>query len=200
VEQNAPVPLYDTSGPYTDPDARIDLTHGLPPRRAAWIEDLQDTEELIGPSSEYARLREDDLLALFQRFPSVPRPRRARSGKNVTQMHYARKGTGQAPRNPSALRELRKRVPNVPLIVDAGIGLPSQACQVMEWGFDAVLVNTAVSRANDPITMAGAFAEAVRAGRTAYLGGPMIVQELAVPSTPGFGRPFSTESAVVAAS
>jgi thiazole synthase len=79
-------------------------------------------------------------------------------------------GTGQGPRNPSAMRELRKRVPNVPLIVDPGIGLPSHACQVMEWGFDAVLVNTAVSRASDPVTMARAFAEAVRAGSQRIFG------------------------------
>ena len=105
-------------------------------------------------------------------------------------------GTGQGPRNPAGLRELRNRAPSVPLIVDAGIGLPSQACQIMEWGFDAVLVNTAVSRATDPITMAGAFAEAVRAGRSAFLAGPMIAQELAVPSTPEFGRPFSTDSVI----
>jgi len=102
-------------------------------------------------------------------------------------------GTGQGPRNPNAMRELRKRVPNVPLIVDAGIGLPSHACQVMEWGFDAVLVNTGVSRANDPVAMARAFAGAVTAGRRAFLGGPMIVQELAVPSTPELGRPFSID-------
>jgi thiazole synthase len=61
-------------------------------------------------------------------------------------------GTGQGPRNPSGLLELRKRAPNVPLIVDAGLGLPSHACQVMEWGFDGVLVNTAVSRATDPVS------------------------------------------------
>jgi phosphomethylpyrimidine synthase len=65
VEQNAPVPLYDTSGPYTDPDAKIDLTRGLPPLRTAWVEDRRDTKELAGPSSDYTRLREDDLLALF---------------------------------------------------------------------------------------------------------------------------------------
>jgi phosphomethylpyrimidine synthase len=92
IEQNVPVPLYDTSGPYTDPQVAIDVTRGLPPLRASWIEERHDTGELIGPSSKYARLREDDLLALFQRFPSIPRPRRALSGTNVTQMHYARKG------------------------------------------------------------------------------------------------------------
>jgi thiazole synthase len=107
-------------------------------------------------------------------------------------------GTGQGPRNPTAMRELRRRVPNVPLIVDAGIGLPSHACQVMEWGFDAVLVNTAVSRARKPVTIARAFAGAMRAGRSAFLAGPMIVQELAVPNTPEFGRPFLTDSTVMA--
>ena len=103
-------------------------------------------------------------------------------------------GTGQGPRNPSALRELRQRAPNIPLIVDAGIGLPSHACQVMEWGFDAVLVNSSVSRAIDPVRMAGAFSAAVTAGRNGYLAGPMTVQELAVPSTPELGRPFSADS------
>src|SRR5277367_3908080 len=86
-------------------------------------------------------------------------------------------GTGQGPRNPRALRELRERAPQVPLIVDAGIGLPSHACQVMEWGFDGVLLNTAVSRALDPVQMAGAFAKAIRAGRAAYRAGPMIPQD-----------------------
>ena len=102
-------------------------------------------------------------------------------------------GTGQGPRNAAALRELRQRAPEIPLIIDAGIGLPSHACQVMEWGFDGVLLNTAVSRALDPVRMAGAFAQAVRAGRSAFLGGPMAVQEMAVASTPEIGRPFSTD-------
>ena len=61
----------------------------------------------------------------------------------------------------------------------------------MEWGFDGVLLNTAVSRALDPVRMAGAFAKAVKGGRSAFLAGPMIVQETAVPSTPEIGRPFA---------
>ena len=80
-----------------------------------------------------------------------------------------RNGTG--PRNPRGLRELRERAPQVRLIVDAGIGLPSHACQVMEWGFDGVLVNTAVSRSLDPVLMAAAFANSVRAGRCRLPGG-----------------------------
>jgi thiazole synthase len=100
-------------------------------------------------------------------------------------------GSGQGPRNARALRELRQRAPQIPLIVDAGIGLPSHACQVMEWGFDAVLLNTAISRANDPVQMARAFANAIRAGRGSFLAGPMVEQETAVPSTPEIGRPFA---------
>jgi thiazole synthase len=101
-------------------------------------------------------------------------------------------GTGQGPRNAPALRELRERAPNIPLIIDAGIGLPSHACQVMEWGFDAVLLNTAVSRADDPVRMAGAFSSAIKAGHSAFVAGPMIPQEAAVSSTPRIGRPFAT--------
>jgi thiazole synthase len=100
-------------------------------------------------------------------------------------------GTGQGPRNPRALRELRDRAPQIPLIVDAGIGLPSHACQVMEWGFDAVLINTAVSRAIDPVQMASAFAIAIEAGRSAFVAGPITEQRDAVSSTPELGRPFT---------
>jgi thiazole synthase len=102
-------------------------------------------------------------------------------------------GTGQGPRNASALRELRERVPEIPLIIDAGISLPSHACQVMEWGFDGVLLNTAVSRAVDPVRMAGAFAQAVESGRSAFVAGPMVSQNAAVPSTPEIGRPFASK-------
>ncbi|MFN3611414.1 thiazole synthase [Tepidimonas sp.] len=98
-------------------------------------------------------------------------------------------GTGLGPVNPHALRTLRERL-DVPLIVDAGLGLPSHACQVMEWGFDAVLLNTAVALAQDPVAMAGAFADAVAAGRAAHLAGAMAPQASAQPSTPVLGTPF----------
>lgn len=98
-------------------------------------------------------------------------------------------GTGKGPINPYALRTLRERL-DVPLIVDAGLGLPSHACQVMEWGFDAVLLNTAVALSQDPVTMAVAFADAVRAGRSAFLAGAMTPQDSAQPSTPVLGTPF----------
>jgi thiazole synthase len=98
-------------------------------------------------------------------------------------------GTGKGPVNPTALRTLRERL-NVPLIVDAGLGLPSHACQVMEWGYDAVLLNTAVALAQDPVAMAGAFADAVQAGHNAFLAGAMQAQDTAQPSTPVLGTPF----------
>jgi len=98
-------------------------------------------------------------------------------------------GTGKGPVNPTAMRTLRERL-NVPLIVDAGLGLPSHACQVMEWGYDAVLLNTAVALAQDPVAMAGAFADAVQAGHNAFLAGAMQAQDTAQPSTPVLGTPF----------
>ncbi len=98
-------------------------------------------------------------------------------------------GTGKGPINPYALRTLRERL-NVPMIVDAGLGLPSHAAQVMEWGFDGVLLNTAVALAQDPVRMAGAFAQATQAGRDAFLAGTMTEQQAAQPSTPVLGTPF----------
>jgi thiazole synthase len=98
-------------------------------------------------------------------------------------------GTGKGPINPYALQTLRQRL-DVPLIVDAGLGLPSHACQVLEWGFDAVLLNTAVALAQDPVQMAGAFADAVLAGRAAWRSGVMQAQDHAQPSTPVLGTPF----------
>jgi thiazole synthase len=99
-------------------------------------------------------------------------------------------GTGKGVVNPYGLRLLRERLPHVPLIVDAGLGVPSHACQVMEWGFDGVLLNTAVSQAARPDAMACAFARAVEAGRQAYLAGPMPEREAAEASTPVVGMPF----------
>jgi thiazole synthase len=98
-------------------------------------------------------------------------------------------GTGKGPTNPYGLRVLRERL-DVPMIVDAGLGRPSHACQVMEWGFDGVLLNTAVALAQDPVVMAGAFAAATQAGRDAFRSGAMTEQDAAQPSTPVLGTPF----------
>ena len=92
IEENPPLPVYDTSGPYTDGDVRIDLSRGLPGLRTDWIKQRDNTEILAAPTSEYARERERDLLTYNLRFPSPPISRRARRGQNLSQMHYARKG------------------------------------------------------------------------------------------------------------
>lgn len=99
-------------------------------------------------------------------------------------------GSGQGLLNPFALRTLRARLPDVPLIVDAGIGSPRDAVEAMELGFDGVLLNSAVAHAQDPVTMARAFRLAVEAGRLAWEAGIMARQDMAVPSTPVTGRPF----------
>lgn len=99
-------------------------------------------------------------------------------------------GTGRGLANPYALRTLRNYFPGVPLVVDAGIGAPSHAAQAMEMGFDAVLLNTAVAKAGDPVAMAEAFGAAIRAGRTAFVAGMMEVRDMAAPSTPVAGTPF----------
>ena len=77
VEQNPPVPVYDCSGPYTDPDVEIDLARGLPALRGPWIEEREDTERLTGLSSAYGRQRQNDLLTHELRFPAKAAPRRS---------------------------------------------------------------------------------------------------------------------------
>lgn len=99
-------------------------------------------------------------------------------------------GSGQGIVSRSALRTLRSRLPDVTLIVDAGLGAPSHAADAMELGFDAVLLNTAIARAGDPVAMARAFALAVEAGRLAHGAGLMPARDFASPSTPVVGTPF----------
>ncbi len=99
-------------------------------------------------------------------------------------------GSGRGLNNPIALQEMRKRFPDKTLVVDAGIGAPSHAAAAMEMGFDAVLLNTAVAKATDPVAMAGAFAKAIEAGREAYLSGIIAPQETASASTPMIDKPF----------
>ena len=91
-EVNPPIFVYDTSGPYTDPNAKIDIRSGLPPLRQAWIEERQDTQVMAGPSSHYGQERLADPKLASLRFNLLRHPRRAKAGKNVSQMHYARQG------------------------------------------------------------------------------------------------------------
>lgn len=99
-------------------------------------------------------------------------------------------GSGRGLNNPYALRTLRAHYPDVPLIIDAGIGKPSHACQALEMGYDAILLNTAVAKAGDPVKMAKAFAMAIKAGCLAQRANPIVERDMAIPSTPVLGTPF----------
>ncbi|MCG7966395.1 MAG: phosphomethylpyrimidine synthase ThiC [Candidatus Thiodiazotropha taylori] len=92
AEENPPIPIYDTSGPFTDPRQTIDLMQGMPDLRTPWIEARGDTQRLDGPTSEYGQSRQNDPELAHLRFEHIRAPRRAKAGANVTQMHYARQG------------------------------------------------------------------------------------------------------------
>ncbi len=99
-------------------------------------------------------------------------------------------GSGRGLMNPYLLKTLRNRLPDVTLIVDAGIGRPSDAARAMELGYDGVLINSAIALADDPVGMARAFRAAVEAGRLGFEAGAMDPRETATPSTPTLGTPF----------
>jgi phosphomethylpyrimidine synthase len=108
-EPNAPLAVYDTSGPYTDPEANIDIRRGLPELRRDWIDERGDTEWLDGPSSSYGRVRAEDLRLSTLRFELGRAPRRAKEGRNVTQLHYARRGIITPEMEFIAIRENQRR-------------------------------------------------------------------------------------------
>ena len=109
AEQNPPMFVYDTSGPYTDPRAAIDIRNGLRPLREVWIDERADTELLAGPTSIYGRTRLADAKLAQMRFNLKRAPRRAMSGMNVSQMHYARKGVITPEMEFIAIRENQRR-------------------------------------------------------------------------------------------
>jgi phosphomethylpyrimidine synthase len=109
AEKNAPVLVYDTSGPYTDPQYDINIQNGLPALRTKWISDREDTEILDGPSSEYGKERKNDPELEKMRFNLQRKPRKAKPGKNVSQMHYARKGIVTPEMEFIAIRENQRR-------------------------------------------------------------------------------------------
>jgi phosphomethylpyrimidine synthase len=109
AEKNPPIFVYDTSGPYTDPTANIDIRSGLPALRAKWIEERNDTVELEGPSSRYGQERLNDPQLATLRFNLHRKPRRAKPGMNVTQMHYARRGIITPEMEYIAIRETQRR-------------------------------------------------------------------------------------------
>jgi thiazole synthase len=112
------------------------------------------------------------------------------SGCEVLMPWGAPIGSGQGLANPMALRTMRAYFPDIPLVVDAGIGAPSHAARAMEMGYDAILLNTAIAKAGEPVKMGKAFAQAIKAGRLAYESGLMEPRDMASPSTPVAGTPF----------
>ena len=142
---------------------------------------VEAAEQLIKKGFKILPYCTDDLL-LCQKLLDV--------GCEVLMPWGAPIGTGMGLMNPYNLKTLRERLPKIPLIVDAGIGAPSQACEAMEMGFDAVLLNTAVAKSQQPENMARAFAQSIESGRTAYLSGLMETRQTASPSTPVVGQPF----------
>ena len=109
AEKNAPVLTYDTSGPYTDPKSKIDIKNGLTPLRNKWIEDRKDTEQLQGPSSTFGKKRKTDPSLEDMRFNLKRNPKKAMAGKNVSQMHYAKKGIITPEMEFIAIRENQRR-------------------------------------------------------------------------------------------
>jgi thiazole synthase len=140
---------------------------------------------------EAARILSDEGFAVFPYTTEdlVVAERLLEAGCQVLMPWGAPIGSGKGLNNLFGLRALRAHFPDVPLIVDAGIGLPSHAAAAMELGYDAILLNTAVAKAGDPAAMARAFALAIEAGRSAYLAGPMAPRDMAAPSTPVLGKP-----------
>ena len=139
------------------------------------------------------RLIEEDFLVLPYMGPDLVLAKRLAALGTATVMPLAAPiGSGWGVRT-RALLELfaREKASLPPVVVDAGLGLPSHAAEVMELGLDAVLVNTAIAEAQDPPAMAEAFRLAVEAGRKAYLAGPMRPREAASPSSPVEGVPFT---------
>ena len=137
--------------------------------------------ELVSQGFEVLPYMTEDLV-LAQRLRTA--------GCNILMPWGSPIGSGQGLLNTFSLRTLRERLPDVILVVDAGIGAPSHAAQALEMGYDAVLVNSAIALARDPIAMGGAFGQAVAAGRSAYLSGLMEKRNMAAPSTPVVGTPF----------
>ena len=142
---------------------------------------LQAAEQLTKLGFDVFPYCTDDLV-LCQRLRDV--------GCQVLMPWGAPIGTGRGLANPYALQTIRERLPEIPLIVDAGIGKPSHAVQAMELGYDGILLNTAVAQAANPVMMAQAFKGAVDTGRLGYLAGAMAERQTAQPSTPTLGMPF----------
>ena len=139
---------------------------------------------------EAARILSDEGFEVFPYTTEdlVVAERLVEAGCRVLMPWGAPIGSARGLNNVYGLRSMRAHFPDIPLVVDAGLGVPSHAAAAMELGYDAVLLNTAVAEAGDPVEMARAFALGVEAGRAAYLARPMEPRDMAVPSTPVIGK------------
>jgi thiazole synthase len=139
---------------------------------------------------EAARILSEDGFAVFPYTTTdlVVAERLLEAGCKVLMPWCAPIGSAMGPVDIFALRSIRGHFPDTPMIIDAGLGRPSHAAQVMEMGFDAVLLNTAVAKAGNPVGMAHAFGKAVEAGREAFLSGMLEPRDMAAPSTPVIGQ------------
>lgn len=145
------------------------------------IELLTATKELLAAGFKVLPYCTDDLV-ICQRLYDL--------GCQVIMPWASPIGTGKGLMTPYNLETIRARLPDVTLIVDAGIGRPSDACQAMEMGYDGVLLNSAVALADNPVLMAQAFSAAIKAGEQGYLAGIMDKRQTAQPSTPTLDTPF----------
>ena len=195
-ELGVPV-LPNTAGCHTVKEAVTTAQMAREVFGTPWIKlEVIGEEDTLHPDTfalvEAARILSEDG---FQVFPYttddlVVAERLLRAGCEVLMPWGAPIGSGQGLNNVFGLRAMRAHFPDIPLVVDAGLGLPSHAAEVMELGFDAVLLNTAVAKAGDPAAMAEAFSLAVSAGQLAAIADPMEPRDMASPSTPVIGKAF----------
>ncbi len=189
--------LPNTAGCYTVKEAVTTAQMAREVFGTPWIKlEVIGEEDTLQPDVvgliEAARILSDDG---FQVFPYttediVVAGRLVDAGCEVLMPWGAPIGSGRGLNNLYGLRTLRRHFPDIPLVVDAGIGLPSHAAQAMELGYDGILLNTAVAKAGDPPAMAEAFALAIRAGRLAFEAQPIEARDMAAPSTPVMGKAF----------
>ena len=189
--------LPNTAGCHTAKEAVTTAHMAREVFGTAWIKlEVIGEEDTLQPDVfglvEAARILAEDG---FQVFPYttedlVVAGRLLDAGCGVLMPWGAPIGSGLGLNNVYGLRSMRAHFSDVPLVIDAGIGLPSHAVRAMELGFDAVLLNTAVAKAGDPPAMAAAFAQAIEAGRAAAAADPMEPRDMAAPSTPVMGKAF----------
>ena len=192
-ELNIPV-LPNTAGCHSVREAVITAQMARELFDTPWIklEIIRDDDTLcpdVVALVEAARILSDDG---FQVFPYCTEDlsvcgRLVDAGCRVLMPWGAPIGSGRGLNNVYGLRSVRAHFADIPLVVDAGIGLPSHAAQAMELGYDGVLLNTAVAKAGDPVAMARAMALAIEAGRLAHQATPIEARDMAAPSTPVFG-------------